>query len=402
MNIGREYAASALDADQCHWRDSVDIHQYDTIGFSVIYPLFTLNIVPFLTRHGIEPLRSKRNSHRVIIGGPGVSNLNDALRDIADETYHGEADGDYTDIKGWRRMRYITTPPVFGNGKAVVELTRGCKYRCKFCEYTHVLGGTYREKNVVTAVSQLEECLRRGIKRVTLRTANLAGYTDLDDLMGYCQRAGIYQGWADISILDAERILKWLKPLKITAPKIGVESFDEATRKRIGKGFTDDYLDYVFDEIMAKCSLIHVYLIFGLPDDNYDNWRKWVYKLAEKRKRYDHNIRIDFSMTNFNPCLNTPMADATLVDFQKKDEFLDKWIETTRDSGFYKRNWNAKYGRDYGRHGRKEASYRMIMMLRQCPPETLTPRLIHALPRGVQRWTNDRTALRFINYDFKN
>lgn len=397
INIGLEYAAAALHADVCHWQDTVDIQQYKTIGFNIMYPLFILNVVPFLRRHGIEPLRSKRISPRVVVGGPGASNLNNALCEIADETYLGEADGDYVDGNGWHRMAEITTKPLYRNNRAVIEIARGCNHRCKFCEYAHVLGGRYREKSIDLAIEQLNDCIIRKTKRVVLRTSNLSGYSQLERLLEHCTKHGIYQGWADIAILDADRILPWLEQLHITAPKIGIESFDEATRKRIGKHFTNDTLECALDEVMKRCNLLHIYLIYGLPDDNYDEWFRWIEILAHKRSQHSHNIRIDFSLTNFNPCRNTPMENCAWVDFEAKHTFLKRWIKQMKANGFYKQDWDVRYGRDYGRHGRKPLSYEMIMRIRHADADYLTPRLLHVFPRGIGRSTSNKEAVRFLN-----
>jgi hypothetical protein len=229
INIGYEYVAKILNADRVNWRKGIPAGKYDTVAFNVNYPMHVLNIAPFLRRNGIPALKSERRNHKVIIGGPGAVNLKGALDPIADEIFLGELDGDYTDHKGWRRLSQLHTPPVIKNGRGVIEIARGCTHRCKFCEYSWVLGGKYREKPFPLVKKQIEDVRSQGIKKICLRTSNTASYYRLDDLMEISKYYHIYQGWADIALLDAERILPWLEPLKILHAKVGIESFDERT-----------------------------------------------------------------------------------------------------------------------------------------------------------------------------
>ncbi len=353
-NFGLDIVAREMNADVCWWRDTVPhIEQYHTIGFSVIYVMYVLNIAPFLKRHSIEPWRDRRDKPRIVFGGQGVSNL-DGIMDPLGDTFKGEIEGDLTK-DGWLWASTLKSEPEIGKDRSVVEISRGCKYRCKFCEYGHVTGGPYREKAIGLIKDQLTEGVTYGTKRITLRTANLAGHTDLDELLEHCLKYKIYQGWTDISLKDAGRIMKWLKPLNITAPKIGVESFDEATRMNVcgsAKSFTDDYLEEVIAKLMENCNLIHLYLIYGLPGDNYKRWYEWVKKLSKMRDSYSHNIRVDFSITNFNSCCGTPLSDASLLDFNHKREFVVQWITAMKEVGFYKAHATMGRGSDYGRHGR--------------------------------------------------
>jgi len=398
INIGFEYASDILNSDRCNWQDCIDVGQYDTIGFNVIYPLYLLNIVPFLTRHGIEPLKTNRGcGPRIIVGGAGATNNNNVLENIADEVYLGELDGNITDKNGWTWMDPLSSPEVILGKNAVVEIARGCKHRCGFCEYSWALGGKYREKNIELVKAQIDTCIRRKVRNITLRTSNIGSYSDIDELMKYCVKNKVHMHWSDIAVLDAENMIPWIKPMKISMPKTGIESFDEATRKRIGKPFDDELLEQTMNDIMKNSGMLHIFLIYGLPGDNYEAWFDWIYRLQKIREAQDHHVRVDFSITNFEPCPNTPLADSPLIDFDEKEVFIAEWVRTLKNARFYKQEWDVRPGRDYGRLGRSEASYRMLMKIRTAGP-VITDSLIHSLPSGVGRSVSSRQAERFLNY----
>ena len=119
------------------------------------------------------------------------------------------------------------------------------------------------------------------------------------------------------------------------------------------------------------------------------------WRIAEKRKAYtDRSIRIEFSITNFEPCAGTSLEDAPQVDFDKKHDFLRKWGQRLIDLGFHKGEsvWYPNCG---GRFGRKPASYKLLMALKTMGPEA-TERMIQHYAYGVSRSIKDNAAEKFF------
>jgi len=404
--LGITYTKEALNADICSWKDTIpNIKQYQTIGFSVNYLTNVLNIAPFLKKHDINPLKAKRTHDDpiIIVGGQGATNIPEATRFIADKLFLGESDGNAVDEKGWQRMTNITSKPVinYEYKMATIEIDRGCRYHCSFCEYGNLLGGQYREKNIQLLKDQITDCANQNIRRITLRSANLAGYSKMNELMELCNKCKIRQASANIAVINAPKILPWLETLKINAPKIGVESFDENTRINTcgsAKSFSDQQLEWTLEKLMQSCNLIHIYLIFGLPNDDYSKWMLWIKKIAAMRRKAKNKIRINFSITDLEPCANTPLANAKTIDYHEKSTFLKNWIEECKNAGLYKQSWDVKPGNDFGLLGRNQQVYKLIMALRKNDANSLTPKIINALPNGVRRSISTKQATAFLNY----
>lgn len=400
VNLGLEIAAKRLNADVCFWWDFVeDKEAYDTIAFNVFYPTHLLNVWPFLHNNRIEPLWANRlgSGPRLIAGGQGCGRR-DILGNIVDSTLYGEVDGDHVDVQGaWRASELTSRPCVKGN-KAVIELTRGCKYRCKFCEYGWVHGGKYREKPFDLVREQIDRCLSYGVRRINLMTVNLGGYSRVEELLDYCQRRGVNIANTDTCLRDLSAVGSMLDRAYV---RVGLESFDEATRASIGKPMSDEALAETVETLLGRCSAVHFYLIYGLPGDDYERWFHWLERLQERRLIHSQHrpIRYELSITNFEPCVGTPLADAPLVDFEEKHRFLRKWGAELIRLGYHQGDhvWYENCG---GRFGRKEASYRLLMALKQGGRE-LTGKMASVYPRGITRSIDDEKAERFFLKGYK-
>jgi hypothetical protein len=396
INLGLEIVRKLWAADVCHWTDTVDAGRYDRIGFNVFYATHMLNVYPFLRRHGIE----KGSGPQLVAGGPGIG-WRGALSGIVDAVHEGEADPEC--------RRQIVSEPLIKDGKAVVELSRGCRHNCAFCEYSH--NNRIRFKPIALAKEQIDAVMDRGCKRVNFMSTDFGGYPHLDDLMEHCLVRGVRVLNGDYCVTSVANVIKWLPHLP-RQMKLGIETFHEPTRAAVQKGFSDDLLESVIVEILEVASSLHFYLIYGLPGDNYSAWFEWLARLVGIRKSRHtsetrdifgklqttntKNIRFEFNITNFEPCDGTPLADAPLVDFEAKDAFLEEWSTHMVRLGLFK-GAHMGYANSVGRLGRKEESYRMLMELKRGGPE-LADKLKYALPNGVGRSISPKAATKFLSY----
>jgi len=392
INLGVAIVTKGLKADTCHWWEVVEnIADYQVIAFNIFYPTHLLNIYPFMKRNGIEPYAENRSGQIMWAGGQGVG-VNGILDTMMDHVFHGELDGDVQDKNGFWRRSVLDSGVFVKNDKAAIELTRGCKYRCGFCEYGWVHGGKYREKDFELVKAQIEDCLERGIKSINFMSANFGGYGPVHELIEYCGEKKVLVLNADACLRDLHKMMDHIPNRYI---KLGLESFNEVTRGSVGKNISDEELDELVDVLMSKCSGIHFYLIYGLPGDDYERWLHWQKKIAEKRKAYtDRSIRIEFSITNFEPCAGTSLEDAPHVNFDEKHDFLRKWGQGLIDLGFHKGTsvWYPNCG---GRFGRKPDSYRLLMALKTMGSEA-AERMIGHYKSGVGRSIKDNVAERFF------
>ena len=406
INLGLEIAKNWLNADRYHWRQSLK-YNYEVIAFNVFYPTHILNIVPFLRNNGIGTDKTRRVSPYIICGGQGVSNTVGCIDTIADEIFKGEIEGEKKS-NGWHSIKRLNSDPIIEKHKAIIELTRGCKYKCNFCEYSWVQGNEYREKDIGLVKKQIND-IKSKTNNINFLSANLGGYSQIQELLRLCQESNIRILNTDVCLKDIEHIRPIIKSKQ--AIKIGIESFSENTRKYANKPSSDQRLEKAYIFLMQYVSNIHSCMIYGLPHEDYSKWFLWLKKLAAIRKeqtkivstlfgpirKKTHNIRLEFNITNFEPCIGTPFENESMVDFKEKDYFLKAWAHALKSYGFSSSDKPLTYKNAKGHFGKKEESYKLLMRLKRSGKE-ITPAIINAFPRGVGRTFKDDEALRFLEY----
>jgi len=103
------------------------------------------------------PAAKKNRAIKTIVGGAGIGD-NGILNNIIDETFVGEYDEN-------ENAHEITSRPYIKGNKAVIELTRGCRHRCHFCEYIWSKPSN-RQKPISLVREQIDYVIDKGIRNI--------------------------------------------------------------------------------------------------------------------------------------------------------------------------------------------------------------------------------------------
>lgn len=106
-------------------------------------------------------------------------------------------------------------------------------------------------------------------------------------------------------------------------------------------------------------------------------------------------MRVEFNITNFEPCRGTPLADADQVDFAEKEKFLEVWTKALQEHGFRSGSKSITYSNGRGRLGRRQESYDLLMQLKTRGSE-ITPALVSSFKNGVGRSIKPELARAFV------
>jgi len=393
-----------------------DVNSYDIIGFSLFYFTQMLNLVPFLKSNNIKPLSSKRNNQPLLLaGGQGIQNPKPISKFI-DVFCMGEGEGvleyilenyknknilsnhkslyipNINDNFIFNSIKDVDSKPIIYGKNSMIELTRGCKNRCKFCQYGWT-NGKYREKNIELVKQQILEVKDKGIKNINLLSCNLGGYSKINEVLDFCIEENIRLMNTDMRIDEySEEIAIKLDLLKVRTLKVGVESFSDQTRIGINKNISKIQLDTFIDRALKhNISNLHFYLIYGLPnEENYNEWFNYMEYIKNRIKSVDRNIRIEFSITNFEPAIYTPFEKSPLINFQDKHKFMREYLIKQEELGYIKQPAQTKdYKNSHGRLGRKERSYNIGMWLLH-GDETVGDVLYELNIKGIGRSINEK------------
>lgn len=279
----------------------------------------------WLSQVGIDPAKSRKPV--IIIGGQAVANprplesyyhyavVGDGEACIAQILRALEKGDDPRGIPGVYDPRGCTqaiakdipTDAYVENRKskiARIELARGCKSRCAFCQLA--FSKPYREQPFEAVEKTLREC---PTKSVALFAPNRTSYSRLADVDKLVVELGKHNVGSDTR-LDMVRKFK-----QIDCVRFGVEAFAARTRKQLHKVASRkalvDGLVYVATELKnlhgSPMRSATCYMIGDLPGEGKDDVLEFWDTLAEVDRQIAKRFTLFFSVSSFAPSPHTPM-----------------------------------------------------------------------------------------------
>lgn len=226
------------------------------------------------TQELIGVLAEKKNDLSAITG---LSYLEDGIfhhnppRELADLATIKPPNADYRMLKSFR---------FFGRfAGEMVETSRGCTNRCKFCSISRLYGQRYREYSLERVLETIRSAKERGAKGIYFIDDNLTLNGPRFERL--CDRL-INEGLNDISywvqvscrgIASNEALVRKMKEAGFTSVFLGVESISDRNLKFLDKCSTKD-------EALQAIALLKKYdmgvmlaFIIGNPDDTADDVR---------------------------------------------------------------------------------------------------------------------------------
>lgn len=208
------------------------------------------------------------------------------------------------------------------NSTAIYETTRGCPYRCIYCDWG---GGTYTKvvkKPMDTIKSELESLSKAGVELLSFADANFGIYKEDISIIEYVIELKEKYGYPlAVNIENAknnlDRVIKIQKLLIKNhlswSYKISVQSPDDVVKANI------DRVDIPFDQYVAAIhelktefnAPIMLETILGLPGDSYeltldtinlvhehefDSFRPSIWQLLPEAPAYDPAMRQKFQI----------------------------------------------------------------------------------------------------------
>jgi radical SAM superfamily enzyme YgiQ (UPF0313 family) len=319
-----------------------DVKDCDFLFVSLAWFENILEYCRFLKQYGVDP---KKKKPIIIIGGIAASNtrilnglfhycvlgdgevvIEDLIGCLADGVEPSGSgivkDGDFSE----NCFVHNKTIPAFayvedrGNNTARIEIARGCRYKCDFCQLAHTK--PYREQ----PIEVVEHLLKSSpTKSVGLFAPDRSGYRQLAQLEQTCKRLGKHNTAEDLR-LDSVAKMDIVSKLKF-----GVEGFTEKSRKRFRKVATDEKLvkglKHIFTELRKPNGKRHttatMYMIADLPGETPENASHFWEVLREADEYCEPPFTLFLTLNSFSSKPFSPMERCGIHPYNNWKTFWD-------------------------------------------------------------------------------
>ena len=370
---------------------STPLNQFDILGFSLQYELCFTNVLNMLDLCRI-PFLSKERDDRfplIIAGGPStfnpapIADFFDAMvigdgEEVVLEICHlalqwKETKGKKEDLlKSLSQLEGVYVPSIHTEGKKIrkrfvsdlnevsfptcpivpymkvihdrlnVEIARGCKRGCRFCE-AGFIHRPYRERSPGLIQEILNASLKRtGYEEVSLLSLSAGDYSSIGPLLStLMDRFESKKVAVSFPSLRIESVVGYLaeevKRVRKTGFTIAPEAGTDRLRRVINKEMDEMILFQGLAELFSKgWKNIKLYFMMGLPTEKEEDL-KGIIDLSRKissigeRQRVHPNINI--SISTFVPKPHTPFqweSQIPLEEMKEKLHFLREEIKRNR------------------------------------------------------------------------
>ena len=370
---------------------SVPLNQFDILGFSLQYELCFTNVLNMLELSNIPFFSRERDEcfPLIIAGGPTafnpapVADFFDAIvigdgeevvLEICDLVLQWkEAKGKKDDLlKSLSCLEGVYVPSLFTETQKVrrrlvsdinrapfptcpiipymkvvhdrlnVEIARGCKRGCRFCEAGFIYR-PYRERSPRVIEEILNDSLKQtGYEEVSLLSLSAGDYSSIGPLLSVLMsRFESKRVAVSFPSLRIESIMGHLaeevKRVRKTGFTIAPEAGTDRLRRVINKEMDEQVLFQGLTEIFSKgWKNIKLYFMMGLPTEREEDLRamislsRRISSLGEKQKLYPN---INVSVSTFVPKPHTPFqweSQISLEEMKDKFRFLKDGLKRGR------------------------------------------------------------------------
>jgi radical SAM superfamily enzyme YgiQ (UPF0313 family) len=363
----------------------------------------------------------------VVLGGPYATLFPEEASEIADVVFVGEAEETWPVFlaelaAGVRRSRYVAERrPDLSNvpmprfdlvevdryHAMAIQFSRGCPFRCEFCDITTMYGRTPRTKSVASMLAEIEACHAAGARQVFIVDDNFAGNKRLAKqllvAMADWSREHHYplefNTELSLDVTEDPELLDLLREANFTTVFVGIESPNLAALAETGKtqntrsdlvesvrrfhehgiqvqagmivGFDADGTD-IFDQQAAFAQQAHIPIVMVGMLQAIEGTRLYDRVLAEGRLIHTRTGD-QFTQSNIVPANMTPeqlhagyrRLLATLYDWKAYEDrtvgfLLQRGPHASSASLFSRRDLRALpgvLGLFFGRHGLRRARF---------------------------------------------
>ena len=185
--------------------------------------------------------------------------------------------------------------------RSFIEISRGCRNRCFFCQYGWLK--KYKEASLSDVADAVGSAKTKTIRLFAADRFQHSQYVGIREMM---DRRGKCDSGSDASL---RYLLKHKEYFGYTNKiRTGIEGMSERLRRAVNKPISDDQI--VESVVLAqehRIKVIDWYMIYGLPGEGLDDMEKFVALLARIDKELSGPLNIAVHWNAFTPSAQTPL-----------------------------------------------------------------------------------------------
>jgi radical SAM superfamily enzyme YgiQ (UPF0313 family) len=226
-----------------------------------------------------------------------------------------------------------------------IEVMRGCPYRCKFCQISHIKKCKYAN------VESIEFALKKTkLRRITMFAPNRGSHPEWEKINTLSEKYKKVDLNVDVRFNEIE---KWKSN---SSPYTGIEGISERLRFLVGKNMTDERWIDIIKIIIEKAKtrkvkpLFMMGFILDLPSESEDDYK--IFDSFIDRINGINGIEkmtLFFIFNQFMPAPYTPFENEKINIGRNYPEKVKHWLRDGRQKKEFKRCLKSKWYSDYSR-----------------------------------------------------
>ncbi len=221
-------------------------------------------------------------------------------------------------------LKHETTLPVVG-----YQLSRGCRFRCRFCYSTFFHKGICRTKSKEKIKDELTKIQGLGVKKIIFYDDSLGPDRQmlyaLTEIMG-----GLKMRWTASPRLEFfdQDLLERFQESGCEHLCFGIESFSDERLGYLGKGLTRKQI-LAGVKVMAQAQNRVTYLLmFGFPDESVEDLKEML-DFVDELRRLHKNAEV--ALQPYAPFPGTPLYEQAVKNGFQPPLQLAGWSRFTMD-----------------------------------------------------------------------
>lgn len=234
----------------------------------------------------------------------------------------------WTDISGFETRTFIYTPLSHFQRTALVELSRGCRYRCQFCA-GRCIYAPLRHRPLNFVLRMIENVLSWQPEKIGLVGSDVLSHPEIKDILRWIIRLGKKVTLASLvgkDLYQREDFLVLFRQGGLETVTLAPETGDEVLRRFLGKGLSnDEWIDLVEECLKRGFSRVKLYFMLGKP--NHASCEADIAFLRRLVERTRSPNRLFVSYSFLVPKPHTPLEDLEVAPFRewkKEKEIFEK------------------------------------------------------------------------------